>query len=182
MLTSNIAIVVPTSEMDTQNVPEAVWQKVAERILPQMGKLCTRFEPSTGAWGQKLSAPYGIILGSRDPALFLYFYASAKAQQDDRAKKHLDGFLRHLDIQGEQVIEDTKICSATLTGDLEDARSHMNWHMANMFGELLPDCGIYFLKEGRAYLNEAEHQNVLTHMKDYAICVVRLVWEDVHDD
>lgn len=50
-----------------------------------------------------------------------------------------------------------------------------------MFGELLPDCGIYFLREGRSYLSEAEHKRILCNMKDYAICIVKLVWEDAHE-
>ena len=47
----------------------------------------------------------------------------------------------------------------------------------------MPDCGIYFLREGRSYLNEAEHKKILCNMKDYAICVVKLVWEKMnHED
>ena len=47
----------------------------------------------------------------------------------------------------------------------------------------MPDCGIYFLREGRSYLNEAEHKKILCNMKDYAVCVVKLVWETTnHED
>ena len=63
MLTANIAIVAPVTEADDRAAREVVWQQVTERIVPQMGKLCTRFEPSGGAWGQKLSAPYSVVLG-----------------------------------------------------------------------------------------------------------------------
>ena len=179
--TKDIAIIVPVTDPDDQTAREAVWQQVTERIIPQMGKLCTRFEPSAGAWGQKLSSPYSVILGRNEPALFLYFYASAKHQLDERAKAHLAGFMEHLEIGNEQTVGDTKMCTAYLKGDTAEARSHMEWHIANMFGELMPDCGIYFLREGRSYLKEAEHQKILCNMKDYAICVVKLVWEDTHD-
>ena len=74
MLTTNLAIVAPVTEADDRTAREAVWQQVTERIVPQMGKLCTRFEPSGGAWGQKVSSPYSVILGRNEPALFLYFY------------------------------------------------------------------------------------------------------------
>ena len=47
----------------------------------------------------------------------------------------------------------------------------MEWHIASMFGELMPDCGIYFLREGRSYLNEAEHKKILCNMKDYEMCI-----------
>ena len=57
MLTTNLAIVAPVTEADDRTAREAVWQQVTERIVPQMGKLCTRFEPSSGAWGQKVSSP-----------------------------------------------------------------------------------------------------------------------------
>ena len=90
-------------------------------IVPQMGKLCTRFEPSGGAWGQKVSSPYSVILGRSEPALFLYFYASAKHQLDERAKAHLDGFLEHLEIGNEQTVGDTKMCTAYLKGDTAEA-------------------------------------------------------------
>ena len=46
MLTTNLAIVAPVTEADDRTAREAVWQQVTERIVPQMGKLCTRFEPS----------------------------------------------------------------------------------------------------------------------------------------
>ena len=180
--TKDIAIIVPVTVPDDQTAREAVWQQVTERILPQMGKLCTRFEPSGGAWGQKVSSPYSVILGRNEPALFLYFYASAKHQLDERAKAHLDGFMEHLEIGNEQTVGDTKMCTAYLKGDTAEARSHMEWHIASMFGELMPDCGIYFLREGRSYMTEDEHKKILCNMKDYAICVVKLVWEKPNED
>lgn len=82
ILTKNVAIIAPVTDTDDQTAREAVWQQVTERIVPQMGKLCTRFEPSGGAWGQKVSSPYSVILGRNEPALFLYFYASAKHLKD----------------------------------------------------------------------------------------------------
>ena len=65
MLTTNVAIVAPVTEADDRAAREAVWQQVTERIVPQMGKLCTRFEPSGGAWGQKVSSPYSVIPGRK---------------------------------------------------------------------------------------------------------------------
>lgn len=181
MLTTNIAIVAPVTEKDDQTARETVWGKVTELVLPLMGKLCTRFEPSGGAWGQKLSDPYSVILGRNEPALFMYFYASAKDQYDSRAKLHLDGFLKHLEFGNEHTVGNTKFCSAVYKGDSAEARDHMIWHLANMEGALLPDSGIYFLKEKRSALSEEEHKNVLANMRDYAICVVKLAWEDEHD-
>lgn len=182
MLTTNLAMIAPVTEADDRAARETVWQQVTERIVPQMGKLCTRFEPSGGAWGQKVSSPYSVILGRNEPALFLYFYASAKQQLDERAKAHLDGFMEHLEIGNEQTVGDTKMCTAYLKGNTAEARSHMEWHIASMFGELMPDCGIYFLREGRSYLKEAEHQKILCNMKDYAVCVVKLVWETTNHE
>ena len=89
--------------------------------------------------------------------------------------------MEHLEFGNEQTVDNAKMCTAYFKGDTAEARSHMEWHIASMFGELMPDCGIYFLREGRSYLNEAEHQKILCNMKDYAICVVKLVWEDTHD-
>ena len=169
MLTANIAIVAPVTEADDRAAREVVWQQVTERIVPQMGTLCTRFEPSAGAWGQKVSSPYSVILGRNEPALFLYFYASAKQQLDERAKAHLDGFMEHLEIGNEQTVGDTKMCTAYLKGDTAEARSHMEWHIASMFGELMPDCGIYFLREGRSYMTEDEHKKILCNMKDLSL-------------
>ena len=112
MLTANIAIVAPVTEADDRAAREVVWQQVTERIVPQMGKLCTRFEPSAGAWGQKVSSPYSVILGRNEPALFLYFYASAKRQLDECAKAHFDGFMEHLEFGNEQTVGNTKMCTA----------------------------------------------------------------------
>ena len=52
MLTANIAIVAPVTEADDRAAREVVWQQVTERIVPQMGTLCTRFEPppNTSGW------------------------------------------------------------------------------------------------------------------------------------
>lgn len=70
-----------------------------------------------------------------------------------------------------------------IRNDTAEARSHMEWHIASMFGELMPDCGIYFLREGRSYMTEDEHKKILCNMKDYAICVVKLIWEKPnHED
>lgn len=119
MLTANIAIVAPVTEADDRAAREVVWQQVTERIVPQMGTLCTRFEPSAGAWGQKVSSPYSVILGRNEPALFLYFYASAKRQLDECAKAHFDGFMEHLEFGNEQTVGNTKMCTAYFKGDTE---------------------------------------------------------------
>ena len=90
--------------------------------------------------------------------------------------------MEHLEIGNEQTVGDTKMCTAYLKGNTAEARSHMEWHIASMFGELMPDCGIYFLREGRSYMTEDEHKKILCNMKDYAICVVKLVWEKADED
>ena len=145
MLTANIAIVAPVTEADDRAAREVVWQQVTERIVPQMGTLCTRFEPSAGAWGQKVSSPYSVILGRNAPALFLYFYASAQRQLDECAKAHFDGFMEHLEFGNEQTVGNTKMCTAYFKGDTAEARGHMEWHIASMFGELMPDCEVLFI-------------------------------------
>ena len=64
MLTANIAIVAPVTEADDRAAREVVWQQVTERIVPQMGTLCTRFEPCLlytskrfCAWGSVSTVP-----------------------------------------------------------------------------------------------------------------------------
>ena len=158
--TKDIAIIVPVTDPDDQTAREAVWQQVTERILPQMGKLCTRFEPSAGAWGQKLSSPYSVILGRNEPALFLYFYASAKHQLDERAKAHLAGFMEHLEIGNEQTVGDTKMCTAYLKGDTAEARSHMEWRADAGLRDLLPARRPVVSEGGRASEDPLQYEGV----------------------
>ena len=178
MLTTNLAIVAPVTEADDRAAREAVWQQVTERIRPADGKALHAVRAVRRRMGtesvQSIQRHPRAETNRRCSCTSTHLRSISWMS----AQRHIwTAFWSIWRSGNEQTVGDTKMCTAYLKGDTAEARSHMEWHIANMFGELMPDCGIYFLREGRSYLNEAEHKKILCNMKDYAICVVKLVWE-----
>ena len=180
MKTIHMAVVVPI-EPDQENdgiTREAVWCKTTRLLMPQLGKTFTRFEPSAAAWRQKVGQPFGVVLGKSEPALFLYFYTAAKAYQEAAIKFHLAGFLDGLEPTMKNEQGDATVYAIEVKGDGKEIAPHMLWHVAMINGELLPDCGIYHLREKRAFVDETQDRQILSHLDRYALCVVTLAMED----
>lgn len=79
MMIENLALVVRVEdeELSDEQKCEAVWSKAVETLLKQMGTWYDRFQPAGSAWRKSVNNPFGVVLGSEQPA-FMQFYALAK--------------------------------------------------------------------------------------------------------
>lgn len=152
----------------------SVWSEAVAILQPLLGKVCSRFEPSVRAWKQDINQPFGVVLGRSEPAQFLYFYATGKHVQNEAMRFHLSGFLDQLEPVGENG-EDSGIYAVQITPGKNDAlAAHLFWHISAMAGEVLPDLGIYFVKEKQAVVSDETDKEILSHIERYAICMVTL--------
>ncbi len=177
---NHLAVVVPvdTGAQNEGMLRTEVWGKVTRLLTPSLGKLYARFEPATAAWGQTLSDPYGVVLGKSEPALFLYFYEAAKTQQERAIQFHMKGFLDGLEPIAKNEDAGISVFRMEVKGDGEAMGAHMLWHMSMITGELLPDCGVYYLARKEAFAADTLNEDVLGHLPSYALCMVTLVVED----
>lgn len=177
MKANPMAIIVPANPaaVSANELRTAVWETVTELLLPKLGKYFSRFEPAAFAWNQRLDRPFGVVLGREDPALFLYYYNTAKAMQQHMIKRHMLPILENLN----PIIKDEKdglsVYAVEMKGDGTELGAHMAWHLAMIAGELQPDCGLYFAAEQEAYANDVLEKEVMSNMGRYALCVVNLV-------
>lgn len=180
MLVNNLAVVVPMWNLtgDDQKLRETIWRQVSGLLLTQLGKRYSRFQPAARAWGQTVDRPFGVALGRSDPALFLYLYTQAKARQEEAIHFHMEKFLDGVDIHSTSVHENIILCSVNTRDDCDATRPHMLWHLAMMGGELLPDCGLYFMEEKKPFADNALEEKVLSRLDRYALCIVKLILED----
>lgn len=179
MLQHKLAIVFPTEgNLSDDALRQMLWGKAAELVKPLLGKTCVRFEPAFDAWAQKIDRPYGVILGRSDPALFLYFYATAKKKQEAAVHFHMNAFLGGMEPIEKHEDNDRIIYSVQLTGAGEEFSAHMMWHVAMMSGELVNDCGIYYAVPRQAVASNALEKEILKHSDRYALCMVTLVTEE----
>jgi len=172
-----LAVIVPAdlAAGDENRLRYTVWQTVSELLLPKLGKDFSRFEPATVAWNQRLDKPFGVVLGRSDPALFLYYYTTAKAMQQDMINRHMAAFMGNIEPLAKSEKGGMAIYAMEVKGDGKELGAHLAWHLGMMTGELQPDCGLYFVAEKEAYAHDALERKVLSNMERYALCMVNLV-------
>ena len=177
---NNLAVVVPTQNFpgSDQTLRETVWQQVTQLLLPQLGTLYTRFQPAEQAWTQAVDRPFGVVLGRSDPALFLYFYTAAKASQEAAIHSHIEKVMDGVDIAEKHMEPGVTMYTVEVKGNNQAMEAHMQWHIAMMGGQLLPDFGIYFTAQKQAFADKALDKKVISNLGDYALCMVNLIQED----
>ena len=167
MKASHLAVVVPIDPAETNGnaTRTEVWQKTAELLMTQLGKRHSRFEPAVQVWKQTVGQPFGVVMGKKDPAMFLYFYAAAKAHQEAAIRYHMAGFLDGIEPISKNEQAGVSVYAVEVKDDGKDMAPHMLWHIAMITGELLPDCGIYYLREKRAVADDEMDKQVLSHLE-----------------
>lgn len=176
MKTKTIAIVHSAAQLagDDDALRTQILAQTTELLKPMLGRYYSRFEPATAGWGQPVTNPLGVVLGRSDPALFLYFLSSGKHQQQEIMEQHLAGLLGGLDIAG--MHEDSDLSSLILHPKEtceESCSAHMAWYVGVTCGELFPDIGIYFAPTRQAVFNDKLVEDILRHVPDHAISLVR---------
>jgi len=178
MKTIHLTVIAPVDKaLDEEAARMEVWARVSALLLSQLGRSYTRFEPAAQAHGQVIDRPYGVILGRSEPALFLYFYAHAKQLQEAAIEFHMKGLTENATPISQCKTEHTAVYALQIQGDAAETSAHLHWHLSMLAGELMPDCGLYFLKQKEAFASEELDKDVLSNMRDYALCVATLVWE-----
>ena len=180
MKATHMAVVVPIdrTEANANDIRTAVWQEAAKLLLPQLGKAYARFEPACSAWGRAVCQPYGVVLGKTEPELFLYLFGAARAYQQASIQFHMKEFLDGIEPISKNEQAGVTVYSVQVKGDGENMAPHMLWHLAMIAGELMPDCGVYFLREQQAFVDNTLEKTVLNHLNRYALCVVTLAREE----
>jgi hypothetical protein len=177
MKVNPMAIIVPANLAagGENELRAAVWETVTELLLPKLGKYFSRFEPARFAWKQRLEQPYGIVFGKKDPALFLYYYMSAKALQQEMVQRHMVAFLENLEPLGKSENNGLAVYAMGVKGDGQELGAHLSWHLAMITGELQPDAGVYFAEDKESFVTDKLDKKVLDNLERYALCVVNLV-------
>lgn len=180
MKTKTMAIVHPVAQLtgDDDTLRTQIWEQTTRLLTPMLGKYYARFEPAPSAWRQPVTTRLGVVLGRSDPALFLYFLAAGKERQQEVMERHLAGLLGGLDIAEKAENGSVRGFALNPKEDSEEVCSaHMAWYVGMTCGELFPDAGIYFAPAKQAVFSDKLTEDILTHLSDYAISLVRFYAE-----
>jgi len=170
-----LAVIVPAKWLpqNTEQARSQVWAQVIQLMLPDLGKLYTRFYPASHPWGQDIQTPFSVVLGKEDPVRFLNVFYRAKRKQEEAVTFHSVGMLENINLEQTDRIKDTLVCYVNADSS-EALTAHTLWHMAVASGSLMPDCGIYYLEQKQAVIHPEQEKAVSGHPSDYALCAVTL--------
>jgi len=171
-----LAVIIPMKWLP-QNKERArtqAWTVTSQKLLPDLGRLYSRFYPASRPWGQEVPEPFSVVLGNENPVTFLNVYYQAKKKQEEAATFHSTGMLKNIDWDRTQKVGDTLICNVVADGNNPALEAHSFWHLAMMSGRLMPDCGIYYMEQQKSVINPEQERAVSAHLSDYALCAVAL--------
>ena len=176
MKSCNMAVIVPVDKLagNDEVLRAKVWRKVSKLLLPALGKLYRQFNPSNGAWGLKLTRPFGVILGKQEPEQFLALFLAGQQAQRDAMEFHLSAMIEKANMGNAQKIGDALVCHVVVDGEDPELMAHAIWHISLQKGAPLPDCGIYYEELGRAVASVEEQRTILANPAGYALCTVTL--------
>ena len=180
MKTLNLAVVCPVTGLpqNTEETRQAVWTNVTALLQPGLGTQFFSFYPASFAWGMPLNAPFGVLLGRDDPERFIQTLLTASEVQSKAIRFHVEGMLEGIDPETTCTVGDATICPVYLDGTDKALAAHSIWNLGLAAGELLPDCGVYYLEQGHAIADEKTRKAVASRLADYAVCVVTLEVEE----
>ena len=172
MRSGNLAVVVPVDQ--TQNADSLkthVWGVVTDLLTKYLGTYYGSFFPVQKAWDSEIKNAYGVVLGIDDPLNFLNLLAEAQKKQQNAMAFHMGFLFKEIEKAdtGEHVIP------IFINSENEQVLFHLAWKVLAEGGIVLPDYGIYYTQQKKAFISDAEEQHIISHVADYAICVVRVV-------
>lgn len=176
MKTLNLAVVCPVSGLpqNTKEVQQAVWMNVTALLQPKLGTQFSSFYPASLAWGMPMHAPFGVLLGRDDPERFIDILLTASKVQNKAIRFHTEGMLEGIDPKTVCTVGNATICPVYLDGTDTALAAHSIWSLGIAAGELLPDCGVYYLEQGHAIADKEMRKAIASRLADYAVCVVTL--------
>lgn len=176
MKTLNLAVVCPVSGLpqNSEETRQTVWTNVTTLLQPGLGTQFSSFYPASFAWGMPLHAPFGVLLGRDDPERFIDILLTASKVQNKAIRFHTEGMLEGIDPKTVCTVGEDTICPIYLDGTDKALTAHSIWSLGIAAGELLPDCGVYYLEQGHAIADKEMRKAIASRLADYAVCVVTL--------
>lgn len=180
MKSTKIAVVVPAGPaVDGKRLRMEVWARVTELMKRDLGKFYTRFNPAAEAWGTKINGELGIVLGREEPIEFMDLFVSAKKAQDAAMCFHIGALLKEF---GTPVkVDGALVQTVVINGQNAGQLIHALWVVMAQDGTILPDFGVFYAKQNKAMISEADEKDLVAHIADYAISVVDLAVREDED-
>lgn len=181
---NHLVVIVPMKWLpqNTERARTQMWAQVTQLLLPDLGRLYSRFYPASNLWGQDIQTPFGVVLGGEDPIKFLNIFYQAKKKQEEAIAFHSAGMLENIDFDQTEQVGDALICHVTAESN-KALTAHSIWNIAVMSGVLLPDCGIYYLEQKQSVISPEQEKALTARPDDYALCAVTLeMMEEQHED
>ena len=172
MRSSNLAVVVPVDP--TQNAASLktqVWGIVTDLLTKYLGRYYGSFFPVQKAWDSEIKNAFGVVLGSEDPLCFLSLMVNAQQNQQNAENFHMGFLFREI----KKVDDGSHVIPIVINNENEEVMFHLAWKVLAEGGIVLPDYGIYYMQQKKAFISEEEEQHIISHVADYAICIVRVV-------
>ncbi|WP_419035329.1 hypothetical protein [Dysosmobacter sp.] len=178
-----LALIVPAAGLpkDDSTAQCAVWSAAASLLQPDIGKKFSKFYPQLRLEKRGICVPFGVTLGRANPPLFRDLYREALDRQSDAVTYHLAGMLSRLDPDHIFKRDETMICPVVVDGSDPELMAHSLWHLEVSQGELLPDCGVYYVAQKRALIHPKEVEQIVAHPERHALCMVNLEPPEVPD-
>lgn len=181
----HLAVILPADGLpqDTEEASQEVWGTVTHLLLPHLGKSYAKFYPAKKAWGYSVPETFSVVLGKKAPDRFLCLYFEACRAQAESIHFHVTELVKTVDpLLLEKAIEEkTPFCPVVVDGSNPKQTAHVVWQIALREGALLPDCGVYYAKLGKALASQEEQDAILANVAGYALCVVTLEFKEEHD-
>ena len=185
MGSTHLAVILPVGGLpqDTEEVSQEVWGTVTHLLLPGLGKYYAKFYPAKKAWGYRVPETFGVVLGQKAPNRFLRLYYEACRAQASAIHFHVRELVKTVDphLLEEAIKEKRRFCPVFVDGNDPKQAAHAVWQISLHEGTLLPDCGVYYAKLGKALASQEEQDAILANVAGYALCMVTLEIKEEHD-
>lgn len=178
MNVSHLAVIVPVDGLpqDMEEASQEVWGTVTHLLLPHLGKCYAKFYPARKAWGYRVPETFGVVLGKITPDRFLRLYFEACQAQAAAIHFHVTELVKTVDpcMLEKAMEEDAPFCTVVVDSSDPAQTTHALWQIALHESALLPDCGVYYVKTGKALASQKEQEAILSNVAGYALCMVTL--------
>ncbi len=172
MNSNNLAVIVPVDErQNDESLKTQVWASVSSLLMKYLGRYYGSFFPIQKAWDSEIPNAYGVVLGKEDPLNFLNLYAEAQHMQQKSTEFHMGFLIKEI----EKADTGDHVIPVIINSENESLMFHIAWKVLAEGGIVLPDYGVYYAQQGKAFISETEEQHIISHVSDYAICVVRII-------
>lgn len=178
MMVETLALVIRMEDRGLSDEQKCVaaWSKAVEMLLPQMGTWYDRFQPAGTAWRKSVRNPFGVVLGSEQPA-FMQFYALAKQAQErivrhnlETIEKLTDGIKPLGSFQNGRI----SICSMEGTKGMDFVK-RIAWQDEIIDGKLVPGAVLHYCADGDKQFDHQTDARILGSPQQYALCLVDII-------